>query len=212
MKKIASKYKYYWKRHGFRYAVFSGIVFLAASLTINHFAGLYANLKAGNYVNDILLDNLPVMDVDGLLNYGVELFFLFLMYCVIVEPKRAPFALKSIALFYLVRSISITLTHLGPYPTVTPIDPSNLLATLISGNDFFFSAHTGIPFLIALIFWDEKLIRYISIMASIVFGSAVILGHLHYSIDVFAAFFITYTIFHISMKIFSKEYKLFKEE
>ncbi|MFA7319730.1 MAG: phosphatase PAP2-related protein [Parcubacteria group bacterium] len=212
MKKIASKYKYCWKRHGFRYAVFSSLVLLAASLTINHFTGLYANMKAGNYVNDILLDNLPVMDVDGLLNYGVELFFLFVMYCVIVEPKRAPFTLKSIALFYLIRSVSITLTHLGPYPVITPIDPNNLLATLISGNDFFFSAHTGVPFLVALIFWDEKLIRYIAIAASITFGSAVILGHLHYSIDVFAAFFITYTIFHIAMKIFSREYKLFKEE
>jgi len=212
MKKIASKYKYCWKRHGFRYAVFSGLALLAASLTINHFTGLYANLKAGNYVNDILLDNLPVMDVDGLLNYGVELFFMFVMYCVIIEPKRAPFTLKSVALFYLIRSVSITLTHLGPYPVITPIDPSNLLSTLISGNDFFFSAHTGIPFLIALIFWDEKPIRYIAIVASIIFGSAVILGHLHYSIDVFAAFFITYTIFHIAIKLFPREYKLSEEE
>lgn len=212
MKKIASKYKYYWKRHGFRYAVFSGLVFLAASLMINHFSSLYANLRASNYVNDILLDNLPVMDVDGLLNYGVGLFFLFVIYCVIVEPKRAPFALKGIALFYLIRSAFITLTHLGPYPTSTPIDPSNLLSSLISGNDFFFSAHTGVPFLIALIFWDQKSIRYIAMVASIAFGTAVLLGHLHYSIDVFAAFFITYTIFHIAMKIFPKEHNLFKEE
>ncbi len=211
MKKIASKYKYYWRRHGFRYAVFSSLILLAASLMINHFASLYANLRASNYVNDIVLDNLPVMDVDGLLNYGVELFFLFVMYCVIVEPKRAPFVFKSMALFYLIRSVSITLTHLGPYPVMTPIDPRNLLSTLISGNDFFFSAHTGVPFLIALIFWDEKLIRYIAILTSIVFGSSVLLGHLHYSIDVFAAFFMTYAIFHIAMKVFAKEYNLFKE-
>jgi hypothetical protein len=212
MKKIFSKYKICWQRKNFRYAVFSSIVFLIVSLWVYHLARTYADMRAGNYVSDILLDNLPVVQVDDILNYGVELFSLFIIGCMIIEPKRAPFTFKSLALFIFIRSISITLTHLGPSPVMTPIDHNDLLVALISGNDFFFSAHTGIPYLLALIFWDEKLIRYMSLSASIIFGSAVILGHLHYSIDVFAAFFITYTIFHIAIKIFPKEYKLFKEE
>lgn len=212
MKKIFSKYKFCWQKKDFRYAVFFSLVFLAVSLLIYHFARVYANMRAGNYVSDILLDNLPVVQVDDILNYGVELFSLFIIGCLVIEPKRAPFTFKSLALFIFIRSISITLTHLGPSPVMTPIDRTDLLASLISSNDFFFSAHTGIPYLLALIFWDEKLIRYTSIIASIIFGSAVILGHLHYSIDVFAAFFITYTIFHIAKRMFSKEYGLFEEE
>ena len=212
MKKIISKYKFYWQKKEFRYAVFSSMVFFALSILVYHFARVYANMHAGNYVSDILLDNLPVVQVDDILNYGVELFSLFIIYCMIIEPKRAPFTFKSLALFIIIRSVFITLTHLGPSPVITPIDHTDLLASLISGNDFFFSAHTGIPYLLALIFWDEKIIRYVSICAAIIFGSAVILGHLHYSIDVFAAFFITYSIFHIAMKIFSSEYNLFKEE
>ena len=31
------------------------------------------------------------------------------------------------------------------------------------------------------------------------------MGHLHYSIDIFAAFFITYAIYHIAVQIFKKE-------
>jgi membrane-associated phospholipid phosphatase len=37
---------------------------------------------------------------------------------------------------------------------------------------------------------------------------AVIVGHLHYSIDVFSAYFIAFGIFEIAKKIFKKEYGL----
>ena len=211
MKKIIARHKFFWKTREFRRAVFSGVIFLAISLIVNHFANLYANMRAGKYVSDIILDNLPVMDVDDILNYGVEFFFLFVMYFLVIEPRRVSFVFKSLALFLLIRSAFIILTHLGPSPIITPINPNDLLSDLITGNDFFFSGHTGAPFLIALIFWEDKFIRYVSIAMSIIFGAAVLLGHLHYSIDVFAAFFITYSIYHIAIKFFPKDYKLLEE-
>ena len=66
----------------------------------------------------------------------------------------------------------------------------------------------------ALIFWREKLWRVLYIIASVVFGISVLLAHVHYSIDVFSAFFITYAIFEICKKFFYKDYKivLSKEE
>ncbi len=190
---------------------FFQFIFLVLSLFIQHFATEYADMSVSHYVHDILLDNLPIMRVDDVLNYGVQIFTLFIIGCIIIEPKRIPFIFKSLALFFLIRAAFIPLTHLGPSPLMAPIDQSDLLANLVMGNDFFFSGHTGTPFLLALIFWDEKFIRYVSLTASFVFGSAVLLGQLHYSIDVFAAFFITYAIFSIAVKIFPKEYKLFKE-
>ena len=36
------------------------------------------------------------------------------------------------------------------------------------------------------IFWDEKLWRYVFLALAVVFGAAVLLAHVHYSIDVFA--------------------------
>jgi len=38
---------------------------------------------------------------------------------------------------------------------------------------------------------------------------AVLLGHIHYSIDVFSALFITYGIFVIAKKVFARDYLLF---
>jgi len=49
----------------------------------------------------------------------------------------------------------------------------------------------------ALLFWKNKIMRYIFIFGALSFGVIVLLGHLHYSIDVLAAFFITYTINHL---------------
>ena len=210
MYKILAKYKYHWGSREFRRAVFSSFFLFIASLIVQHFATDYADLKAGNYVHDIILDNFPVVNVDDVLNYGVQFFGLFIIGCLFFDPKRIPFVFKSLALFFLIRSFAITLTHLGPAPVITNIDPHDLLADLVSGNDFFFSGHTGAPFLLALIFWNEKWIRNVSLVACVVFASAVLLGHLHYSIDVFAAFFITYTIFHLAMKFFPNDYKLFQ--
>jgi hypothetical protein len=83
---------------------------------------------------------------------------------------------------------------------------------LFFGADLFFSAHTGMPFLGALAFWKEKEIRYFSLFGSLFFAVVVLLGHLHYSIDVASAFFITYGIFHIAQYFFPKDWKLFSSD
>ncbi|HEX7586515.1 MAG TPA: phosphatase PAP2-related protein [Patescibacteria group bacterium] len=212
MKKAFAKHKYHWSQKKYRLSLLIGVSFFALSLLVSHQASTYANIRASNYVNDILLDNLPTFDVDGILNYGVIAFSLFFISFLFTEPKKIPFILKSLALFVVIRSVFITLTHLGPLPGQTPINPNDLLSRLILGNDYFFSGHTGMPFLIALILWKNKIVRYVSIFASLLFATSVILGHLHYSIDVFAAFFITYSIFHIAIKAFPQDYKLSHEE
>ena len=49
-----------------------------------------------------------------------------------------------------------------------------------------------------------------SVRASI--AAIVLLGHYHYSIDVFAAFFITYGIYHIALSLFPRAYALFESD
>jgi len=156
----------------------------------------------------MFLDNLPPTDVDGILEYGALLLGAFLNAICMALPQRIPFVLKGIALFILIRSGFIILTHLGPSPEKTPIDDGFLFSSLLSGNDLFFSGHTGLPFLMALIFWDRVVARAILLGVTIVFAVAVLLGHLHYSIDVFSAFFITYSIFHLAQFFFRKDWGL----
>ena len=54
------------------------------------------------------------------------------------------------------------------------------------GADLFFSGHTGMPFLLALIFWDWRRVRYMFLFISVACAIIVLAG-LHYSIDVCSA-------------------------
>jgi len=197
-----------------KYVVYSsamGIFLLALSLVANFAANVFATNRMGNPVNDIILDNIPTYNVSVLFFQGFGLFLIFAAVLLIIRPKRLPFALKSLAMFILIRSAFIILTHMGPPANEMFFDPGTISKKLTAGADLFFSSHTGLPFLAALIFWEEKIFRYLFIVLSLIFGTVVLLGHLHYSIDVFSAFFITYGIYHISRTFFKKDMKLFEK-
>ena len=178
---------------------------LILSLIINYIAGTYATERASLPVTDIILSNIRTFDVDGIFIYGSFVFWFFTTLVLLYHPKKMIFTLKSIALFVIIRSVFVSLTHLGPFPTQVIVENIGFFNKFTFGGDLFFSGHTGLPFLLALIFWDEKILRYVFITSSVVFGIVVLLGHLHYSIDVLGAFFITYTIFHIARTVFKKD-------
>jgi hypothetical protein len=141
----------------------------------------------------------------------MSLFITFVILICFYKPARIPFVLKASALFIFTRAIFITLTHLAPPAHQSVVNAVSYWERLISGSgdDLFFSAHTGYPFLMALVFWKSKPLRYIFLFASAFFGFAVLLGHLHYSIDVFSAFFITYGIYNMAKYFFKKDFELF---
>jgi hypothetical protein len=181
------------------------ILLLCASLFVSYYASLYAAKSASNFVTDIVLSNIPVMDVDGIFMYGPFIMWLVVAGILLHRPKAIPFTLKSISLFILVRSVFITLTHIGPFPTHTVIDQESIVRFFTSDSDLFFSAHTGLPFLMSLVFWHSRPWRYIFMVASIFFGTIVLLGHLHYTIDVAGAFFITYGIYRLAQLAFKRD-------
>jgi hypothetical protein len=204
------KIRTYIRNKDFLISLFVAIVFFAISLVINFLAGTYASKVASNSVTDIILSNTRVYDVDFLFTYGLFVMWVPMGIFCFWHPKHIPFVLKSIALFMVIRAVFISITHIGPFPTHIDMDIVGNLNSLINfSGDLFFSAHTGLPFLMALIFWDYKKIRYFCIICSIFFGTVVLLGHVHYSIDVLGAFFITYTIFHIAEIIFKKDRQVF---
>ncbi len=207
VKKIIDKHKIHWSRKEFVNSAILGIVLLIGALFINYNAGNFALKKASNGVTDIFLDNIPVVNLGEIFIWGAIFLFLFIIAVLLYEPHYLPFALKSLALFYFTRAIFITLTHIGPYYESAALPPSQLINWTLDGG-LFFSGHTGMPFLMALIFWKFYRLRIAFIAFSIIFGASVLLSHVHYSIDVAAAFFITYTIFEMSKKFFPKSYSI----
>ncbi len=204
-----NKYKSYFSNKSFLISTLLAVVLLIISLVVNFYAALYATERASNSVTDLILSNIPVFDADGIFVYGAELFFIFIFFLCVLELKIIPFTLKSIALFVIVRSIFVSLTHIGPFPDHTMIN-SNFIGKFTFGADLFFSGHTGLPFLMALVFWDSKFLRYLFIASSVLFGIVVLMTHLHYSIDVLGAYFITFSIFRLAELFFKKDLILFK--
>lgn len=207
MQRFLENQKEFWNKPESMISVASGVLLLLASLILNYFAGNYAALSASNSVTDIILDNIPTINTEAIFVEGIFIFIFFLAWILIKEPKRIPFALKSIALFVIIRSIFISLTHIGPSPSHAIILGDSYIRYFTFTGDLFFSGHTGLPFLMALMFWKNKPLRIAFILTSLLFGTAVLFGHLHYSIDVFAAFFITDGIFRISESLFKKDYE-----
>lgn len=207
MQKFLQNQKDFWRKPESIISVAGGVFLLLASLVLNYYAGNYAALSASNSVTDIILDNIPTINTEAIFVEGIFIFIFFLAWLLIKEPKRIPFALKSIALFVIVRSIFISLTHIGPSPSHAIILEDSYIRYFTFTGDLFFSGHTGLPFLMSLMFWNNKPLRIAFILTSLFFGTAVLFGHLHYSIDVFAAFFITDGIFRMSEYLFRKDYE-----
>ncbi len=184
---------------------------LIFSFIINFYAGSYATERGTVSVTDIVLSNTRAYDVDWLFIGGIIMFFLFALVWCLRYPSQMPYIVKSIALFIIIRSIFVTLTHLWPYPDSILIINSGLIGKINFRADLFFSGHTWMPFLMALIFWNNKWLRYMFIVLAVTFGIIVLLWHLHYSIDVLAAFFITYTINHIWENLRKKDKKYFQD-
>lgn len=208
MKFTFAKHKMLWSDKFFVVSTMVGLLFFAGALFVNYGAVRYSTKVAGNATTDILLQNLPVVNTDIVFSEGAIMFVIFVAVLLALDPKVIPFTFKSVATFIFVRSLFMTMTHLAP-PSDGITTNLERLSYISPGSDLFFSGHTGLPFLMALLFWEKKYLRWIFLGGSVVGAAAVILGHLHYTIDVFSAFFITYGIYRISQNAFKKDYKLF---
>ena len=188
-------------------AIFLSGGLFALSLIANFYASVYATESASNSVTDLILSNIPVFDVELLLVAGTLVVIAVFLGVCLYRPVRIPFILYTLATFYFVRSIFVSLTHLGPFPTRIPLDAAEFVTKLFGGADLFFSGHVGVSFLLALLFWHEEKLRYFFLAASVFFGVIVLMGHLHYSIDVAAAFFIAYAIYELARHFFREAYQ-----
>lgn len=178
-----------------------GYVSYLITIEISNQAGFIATQAASVPLTDIFLSNVPRVDTSFIhanLSYfffdaRVALIFLLLPY--------APFAFFSLSLLLMTRAIFINMTNLG-----IPTDSIPIVSTGTFGGDLFFSGHVAFPFMLALVFWQIKPLRYGFFLVSILFGASALLGHYHYTIDVFAAPFFAYGIFIASKHLFKGAY------
>src|SRR3990167_6163948 len=207
---IIERYRESWFDRHFRFSAPVAIIAFIGALFVNFWAIHQATNNASNSVTDIILSNIPVFEVDGFFVYGTFLVVAVSVVMLLMHPKRVPFALHAVTLFILIRSAFTLMTHLGPPEVAYLSDFGATITNSFFGADQFFSGHTGMPFLGALAFWGvNNKLKWFFLLSSIFFATVVLLGHIHYTIDVVSAFFITYGIYHITLWLFPKERALF---
>jgi hypothetical protein len=147
MEEHIQKYKKDVWNKSFIISFLGSLILLTTSLVINFFAGSFATHNASNPVTDIILDNTNIKDVDGIFVYGSMILWSFVAGLLLIKPRYAPFVLKSIALFVFIRSISISLTHIAPFPGQINLPENSLIKFFtFGGRSIFLSSHrTSIP-------------------------------------------------------------------
>jgi membrane-associated phospholipid phosphatase len=181
-----------------KYLYIAVIAFIAGgSLNIASQTYLHHNVIEGKelpMLSDLILDNLPVLDVA--LYYDIfALIPIILVLIYVVHKKqfeRVPFILMMSAIFYIVRGIFIVLTPFGNPPMFNGSDP---LFNGFSKYDLgvYPSGHAGNVFLLFLLVHD-KLYKWLLFICLILVIVTLFLAHGHYSIDIFSGLFFAYAI------------------
>ncbi len=187
-----------------KFSILVSFIFLIIALILNYIAGRYVDTTNVVIASDLILDHIPTIDLSFLYIYGYIFVILVLfLYPLLFRIKEFHIMISQFSLLVLIRSFFITLTHLGTPANAIILSLTFNYTPLVFNNDFFFSGHTAIPFLGFLLFRKEK-IGVFFLIAMLILAATVLLMHLHYSIDVFAAFFITYGSYRLSNWFFKK--------
>jgi len=116
------------------------------------------------------------------------------LYCLAHEPKRLVIALQATAVLIFLRTIALYLVPLEPLPSIIPLaDPIvEFLGTgTLVTKDLFFSGHTSALFLVYLTATSPRL-KWFFLAATVFVAVGVVVQHVHYSGDVYAAPFFAY--------------------
>lgn len=183
-----------------RKKILVAFLFLMVAVALYSLSGDYvADYKNPVASHDIILDNIGPYNLSFIFIWlFIPIIAVLFLYPIIFKPGELHYVLNMFSLFTIIRSGFVIFTHLKPPVDAIIVNFPSFFNLINFSNDLFFSGHTGIPFLAFLIFRKHhKGLSYFMLACSIILGTTALLMHVHYSIDVFSAFFITYGIYRI---------------
>mgnify|MGYP003376811337 CR=1 FL=1 len=178
---------------------FFSLILLAITLTgLARFVNFVEN-RSGSLLSDPILALFNPIDLTwitfGLIYISLTVAILTLL----KNPQQLLFALQLYTFMAIVRIISMFLLPLEP-PEKMILLKDPFVEFFGSGQtltkDLFFSGHTA-TLLILFLVTEKKIIKIIFFVSTIVVAICVLIQHVHYTIDVFAAVFFTYACYKL---------------
>jgi membrane-associated phospholipid phosphatase len=179
--------------------LFVSVFILIIAMTLIKIMGFYAEVQPAMPNGDVLHDLLPTYNLNFLATIGfLASMTILILYFIIKEPIMLPVFAVTMALFKVTRGFFFSITHLGA-PAIRIDDHAimGLFSPYYLTKDLFPSGHVAVPFLAYLFVKDKKLKKFFLLM-SVIMAVTVLLMKVHYSIDVFGAYFIAFGLFHFS--------------
>jgi membrane-associated phospholipid phosphatase len=188
-----------WQEPRFRNKTIIALLLVAIILILLPTFFAFIEKREGMVLQDFVLDAIPAKDVSIPTFVVIWSVVLLVFYRIYQSPRLFLVVAYGFILMCLARVLTISLLPLNPPPgLITLKDPIANIAYGGNGifitKDLFYSGHTGNMFLFFLCLqhkWD----KIIALAASFIVGILVMVQHIHYSIDVIAAFIFTYFIY-----------------
>ena len=159
----------------------------------------YIESSEGTTLEDPVLNIFSPVDLTWFTFSVIYISLITAMIRFLKKPELLLLALQSYALLIIFRTIAMFTTHFDPPeglillndPFVQLFGNGNILT-----KDLFFSGHTATLFLLFLII-DKNYLKYIFVICTFLVGVALLIQHVHYTIDVFAAPFFAYSSYRL---------------
>lgn len=188
----------------YRRLVLLASVLALVALLADYSCGTYVTATPGAKVPDLILDRLPSLDLSFLFIYGyMALLVAMFCYPLFWRVRMLHVVIFQFSLLLTLRSLFMLFTHLETPAGSVPVHFPGVFSNLYFENDMFFSGHTAMPFLGFYLFRPSRF-RYVFLVGAVVMGAVVLLMHVHYSIDVLAAFFMTYCSYQMGNAVLSR--------
>jgi len=177
------------------------LVCVVVGLGFDYVCGMYVHTMKGVKVPDLILDLFNPIDLSFLFIYGyVSVIVGMFVYPLVFRVRMVHVVAFQFSLLLTVRSVFMIFTHLETPAGAISVNYPWFFRGLYFENDMFFSGHTAMTFLGFYLF-RRSWLRYVFLIGSIVMGIVVLAMHVHYSVDVLAAFFMTYGSYRIGHTI-----------
>lgn len=159
----------------------------------------FVEYRPGVAFSDPVLDLFNPIDMTWLTFGLIYIALVIAVASLINNPRQLLFALQLYTLMAFVRIIAMFLLPLEP-PEKMILLKDPFVEFFGSGQtltkDLFFSGHTATLFILFLVS-KNKIIKTLFLTSTILVAIFVLLQHVHYTIDVFAAVFFTYACYKL---------------